>query len=78
MMVHPKIPTFLIPILHERFTTLEPDEEIRINQIAGVIADIKEPITIVETPQINENNRTRELKVGTSGQLPSFEYWVSI
>ena len=65
MMVNPKIPTFLIAILHERYTNLEPDEETRINQIAEVIADIKEPITVVETPQINEENRVRELKVGT-------------
>lgn len=63
MMVNPKIPRFLIPILHERFTDVEPDEEIRINQVAEVIADIKEPITVLETPQINEQNRARELKV---------------
>ena len=68
MMVNPKIPTFLVPILHERFTNVEPDEESRVNQIAEVIADIKEPIAVVETPQINEDNRARELKVGASGQ----------
>ena len=69
MMVNPKIPKSLIAILHERFTNLEPDEETRINQIAEVIADIKEPIAVVETPQINEDNRARELKVDISGQL---------
>ncbi|XP_028390822.1 condensin complex subunit 3-like [Dendronephthya gigantea] len=63
MMVNPNIPTFLMPILHERYTNLEPDEETRINQIAEVIADIKEPITVVETPQINQENRARELKL---------------
>ena len=63
MMVNPKVPIFLVPILHERFTSVEPDEEGRITKIAEVIADIKEPITIMETPQISENNRARELKL---------------
>jgi tRNA A37 N6-isopentenylltransferase MiaA len=63
MMVNPEVPVFLVPILHERFAAVEPNEEGRITRIAEVIADIKEPITVVETPQINENNRARELKV---------------
>ena len=74
MMVNPKIPKTLTPILHERFTNLEPDEETRISQIAEVIADIKEPIAVVETPQINEDSRARELKVAR--QLLYFEHCI--
>ena len=74
MMVNPKIPKSLISILHERFTNLEPDEETRIRQIAEVIADIKEPIAVVETPQINEDSRARELKVAR--QLLYFVHFI--
>ena len=63
MMINPQCPVSLIPIIHERYSTVEPDEEKRIIEIAEVIADIREPITVVDTPRINEDNRARELKV---------------
>ena len=64
-MINPQVPTSLMPVLHERYTSIEPDEDTRISQLAEVIADIKEPITaVVETPQIKEAKRMREVKVG--------------
>ncbi|XP_046850620.1 condensin complex subunit 3-like isoform X2 [Xenia sp. Carnegie-2017] len=63
MMINPQCPVSLIPIIHERYSTVEPDEEKRIIEIAEVIADIREPITVVDTPRINEDNRARELKL---------------
>ena len=62
-MINPQIPISLMPLLHERYINVEPDEEVRVKQLAEAIADIKEPITVLETPQIKEANRMREVKV---------------
>ena len=71
MMVNPQVPISLMSVLHERYINVESEADIRINQLTEVIADIKEPIIVLETPQVKEVNRMREVKVQYEHELPS-------
>lgn len=63
MMVNPQCPDCLISALHEIYVSIEPNADIRIKQLTEVISDIKEPITVIETPQIKDANRLRDVKM---------------
>ncbi|EDO49280.1 predicted protein, partial [Nematostella vectensis] len=63
LLVSPNIPEQLVHVLHSRFIDVEPDEETRIQELVEIIADVQQPIVIVETAASREETRQKELKM---------------
>lgn len=63
LLVLPEIPESLVGILHARYTDVQPEETNRIQELVEIIADVRQPIVMIETAQNKEEKRQWELKV---------------
>ncbi|CAH1247093.1 NCAPG [Branchiostoma lanceolatum] len=55
----------LLKLLILRYCSVQPDQEARIREVVEVIADIREPITVLETSLSQEQMRQKELKLAS-------------
>ena len=58
LLVLPEIPESLVDVLHSRYMDFQPEEANRIQELVEIIADVRQPIVMIETAQTKE-----ELKV---------------
>ena len=63
LLVLPEIPDSLVDILHARFVDIQPEEPSRIQELVEIIADVRQPMIMIETAQNKEEKRQWELKV---------------
>ena len=77
MLIAPHIPSSLVPLLVSHFTKLHPGEEDQVTLTAEIIADVREPISILETSITTEEKRKRELKVHSKGDALLFSVQLS-
>lgn len=63
LLVLPEIPESLVDVLHSRYMDVQPDEANRIQELVEIIADVRQPIVMIETAQSKEEKRQWELKV---------------
>ena len=63
LLVLPEIPESLVDVLHSRYMDFQPEEANRIQELVEIIADVRQPIVMVETAQTKEEKRQWELKV---------------
>lgn len=62
-LVLPEIPDSLVGVLHARYVDIQPDEASRIQELVEIIADVRQPMILIETAQNKEEKRRWELKV---------------
>ncbi|XP_038070751.1 condensin complex subunit 3-like isoform X1 [Patiria miniata] len=65
MLIAPHIPSSLVPRLVTHFTTLHPGDEEQVNLTAEIIADVREPISVLETSLTEGEKRKKELKLAS-------------
>ena len=63
LLVLPEIPVSLVDVLHARYVDIQPDEASRIQELVEIIADVRQPMILIETAQNKEEKRQWELKV---------------
>ena len=63
LLVLPEIPESLVEVLHARYIDVEPEESNRIQELVEIIADVRQPMVVIETAQNKEEKRLWELKV---------------
>jgi len=63
LLVLPEIPESLVDVLHARYMDVQPEEANRIQELVEIIADVRQPIVMIETAQTKEEKRQWELKV---------------
>jgi len=63
LLVLPEIPDSLVDILHARYVDIQPEEPSRIQELVEIIADVRQPMIMIETAQNKEEKRQWELKV---------------
>jgi len=63
LLVLPEIPESLVDVLHSRYMDVQPEEANRIQELVEIIADVRQPIVMIETAQTKEEKRQWELKV---------------
>ena len=63
LLVLPEIPESLVDILHARYIDVQPEESSRIQELVEIIADVRQPMVMIETAQNKEEKRQWELKV---------------
>lgn len=63
LLVLPEIPESLVDVLHARYIDVQPEETNRIQELVEIIADVRQPIVMIETAQNKEEKRHWELKV---------------
>ena len=63
LLVLPEIPESLVDVLHSRYMDVQPEEGNRIQELVEIIADVRQPIVMIETAQTKEEKRQWELKV---------------
>ena len=63
LLVHMEIQESLVDVLHDRYVGVQPEESSRIQELVEIIADVQQPIVMIETPQNKEEKRVWELKV---------------
>lgn len=63
LLVLPEIPESLVDVLHARYMDVQPEEANRIQELVEIIADVRQPIVMIETAQSKEEKRQWELKV---------------
>ncbi|KAJ7392425.1 hypothetical protein OS493_012088 [Desmophyllum pertusum] len=63
LLVLPEIPETLVDVLHARYMDVQPEETNRIQELVEIIADVRQPIVMIETAQNKEDKRKWELKV---------------
>ena len=64
LLVLPEVPESLVGVLHARYMDVEPEETNRIQELVEIIADVRQPMIVIETAQNKEEKRKWELKVG--------------
>lgn len=63
LLVLPEIPESLVEVLHARYIDVEPEESNRIQELVEIIADVRQPMVVIETAQNKEKKRLWELKI---------------
>lgn len=63
LLVLPEIPESLVNVLHARYMGVQPEETNRIQELVEIIADVRQPMVMIETAQNKEEKRQWELKV---------------
>ena len=63
LLVLPEIPQLLVEVLHARYLAVQPDVTSRIQELVEVIADVRQPIVVIESAQNKQDKRQWELKV---------------
>ena len=63
MLITPHIPSSLVPLLMTHYSKLHPGDEELVPLTAEIIADVREPISILETSITQEEQRKKDLKV---------------
>lgn len=63
LLILPEIPESLVDVLHSRYMDFQPEEANRIQELVEIIADVRQPIVMIETAQTKEEKRQWELKV---------------
>ncbi|XP_068710176.1 condensin complex subunit 3-like [Montipora foliosa] len=63
LLVLPEVPESLVGVLHARCMDVEPEETNRIQELVEIIADVRQPMIVIETAQNKEEKRKWELKV---------------
>lgn len=63
MLVSLEVSGSLVATLHSCYVSVQPDEEARIQEMVEIIADVRQPIVMVETALTKEEKRQWELKV---------------
>ncbi|PFX25708.1 condensin complex subunit 3-like [Stylophora pistillata] len=63
LLVHAEIQESLVDVLHDRYIDVQPEESSRIQELVEIIADVRQPIVMIETAQNKEKKRLWELKV---------------
>ena len=63
LQVLPEIPESLVNILHARYMDVQPEETSRIQELVEIIADVRQPMVMIETAPNKEEKRQWELKV---------------
>ncbi|CAH3143074.1 unnamed protein product [Porites lobata] len=63
LLVLPEVPESLIGVLHARYMDIQPEENNRIQELVEIIADVRQPMVMIETAQNKEEKRQWELKV---------------
>lgn len=69
LLVLPEIPETLVDVLHARYMDVQPEETNRIQELVEIIADVRQPIVMIETAQNKEDKRKWELKVNILAPL---------
>ncbi|XP_031670717.1 condensin complex subunit 3 isoform X1 [Oncorhynchus kisutch] len=81
MLVLPQTPPSLVSLLTEKLLTLIPDDHRRIQTVAEVISEVREPIVIRQPLDENENRRKQvklaEVKVGILEAKQALEECIS-
>ena len=63
LLVHTEIQESLVDVLHDRYIDVQPEESSRIQELVEIIADVRQPIVMIESAQNKEEKRQWELKV---------------
>lgn len=63
LLVLPEVPESLMGVLHARYMDIQPEENNRIQELVEIIADVRQPMVMIETAQNKEEKRQWELKV---------------
>lgn len=63
LLVSPFIPESLVEVLLSRHNEVQEEEEARIQELVEVIADVRQPIVMVESTLSQEEERKKELQV---------------
>ena len=63
LLILPEIPESLVDVLHARYIDVQPEESSRIQELVEIIADVRQPMVMIETAQNKEEKRQWELKV---------------
>ncbi|XP_036829398.1 condensin complex subunit 3-like isoform X2 [Oncorhynchus mykiss] len=81
MLVLPQTPPSLVSLLTEKLLTLIPDDHRRIQTVAEVISEVREPIVVRQPLDENENRRKQvklaEMKVGILEAKQALEECIS-
>ncbi|XP_071792780.1 condensin complex subunit 3-like [Asterias amurensis] len=65
MLITPHIPSSLVPLLMTHYSKLHPGDEELVPLTAEIIADVREPISILETSITQEEQRKKDLKLAS-------------
>ncbi|XP_022086528.1 condensin complex subunit 3-like isoform X2 [Acanthaster planci] len=65
MLTAPHIPASLVPLLVSHFAVLHPGDEEQVTLMAEIIADVREPISVLETSISEDEKRKKELKLAS-------------
>ncbi|XP_031571204.1 condensin complex subunit 3-like [Actinia tenebrosa] len=65
LLVSPFIPESLVEVLLSRNNEVQEEEEARIQELVEVIADVRQPIVMVESTLSQEEERKKELQLAT-------------